>query len=298
MWENIQILLNGANVLFVTTTNMHIKAYLETILTFGHDAARTHLTAAGFCMDIAGKFDDPMSAANQERRSWTALSAEVGFSSNIHVDVLSVPRYRGEERADKQFRLYIMPIFFRLLLNNMPIQITFSKTPDNFLILNGQDTTATNNTVTKDTNVYRVVLTELELRVKKIQIGQELSVNLDRKLSGSARTRYPLTRTELKSYTIASGSSSFIWSNALLGRMPFTLVAGLTTQDSFTVSPGKNGFNFGNHNCKEFWYTVNNVDYPTRHYRPEWSDLTYRKEYRMTVDGLQGLGNNGSQLQL
>jgi hypothetical protein len=103
MWENIQILLNGANVSFVTTTNTHIKAYLETILTFGHDAARTHLTAAGFCMDIAGKFDDPMSAANLERRSWTARSAEVGFSSNIHVDVLSVPRYRGEERADKQF---------------------------------------------------------------------------------------------------------------------------------------------------------------------------------------------------
>ncbi len=45
-------------------------------------------------MDTAGKFDDPMSAANVERRSWTALSAEVGFSSNVHVDVLSVPRYR------------------------------------------------------------------------------------------------------------------------------------------------------------------------------------------------------------
>lgn len=183
----------------------------------------------------------------------------------------------------------------------MPIQITFSKTPDNFLILNGPDTEEANNTdnskkPVKDLNVYRVVLTELELRVKKIQIRQELSVDLDRKLSGGARMRYPLTRTELKSYTIASGSSSFIWSNALLGRMPFTLVAGLTTQDSFTGSPTKNGFNFGNHSCKEFWYTVNNVDYPTRHYRPEWADLTYRKEYRMTIDGLQGLGNNGSQL--
>ncbi len=94
MWENIQILLNGANVSFVTTTNTHYKAYLETILTFGHDAARTHLTAAGFCMDTAGKFDDPDSVANKERRTWTALSAEVGFSSNVHVDVLSVPRYR------------------------------------------------------------------------------------------------------------------------------------------------------------------------------------------------------------
>jgi hypothetical protein len=52
-------------------------------------------------MDTAGEFDDPMSAANVERRSWTALSAEVGFSSNVHVDVLSVPRYRGGEGADK-----------------------------------------------------------------------------------------------------------------------------------------------------------------------------------------------------
>jgi hypothetical protein len=101
MWENIQILLNGANVSFITTTNTHIKAYLETILTFGHDASRTHLTAAGFCMDIAVKFDDPMSEANVERRAWMALSAEVGFSSDIHVDVLSVPRYRGGEGADK-----------------------------------------------------------------------------------------------------------------------------------------------------------------------------------------------------
>jgi hypothetical protein len=174
----------------------------------------------------------------------------------------------------------------------MPVQITFNKTPDNFLILNGPDIVDTNNTdagkntTTKDRNVYRIVLTELELRVKKIQIRQELSVNLDRNLSGGAQMRYPLTRSQLNSYTIATGSSSFIWSNALLGCMPFTLVAGLTTQDSFTGSPTKNGFNFGNHNCKEFWYTVNNVDYPTRHYRPEWSDLSYRKEYRMTMDGL------------
>jgi hypothetical protein len=202
-------------------------------------------------------------------------------------------RRRGRgRRGDKEFRLYTMYIFFfRLLLDNMPVQITFSKTPDNCLILNGPDVTKPNNTdqskkVTKDTNVYRVVLTELELKVKKIQIRQELSVDLDRKLSGGARMRYPLTRTELKSYTIATGSSSFIWSNTLLGCMPFTLVAGLTTQDSFTGSPTKNGFNFGNHNCKEFWYTVNNVDYPTRHYRPKWSDLFYWKVYRMTMDGL------------
>jgi hypothetical protein len=97
MWENIQILLNGANVSFVTTTNTHLKAYLKTILTFGHDASRTHLTAAGFCMDTADQFDDPMSEAFKERRSWTALSDKVGFSSNIHIDVLSVPRYGAGE---------------------------------------------------------------------------------------------------------------------------------------------------------------------------------------------------------
>jgi hypothetical protein len=113
--------------------------------------------------------------------------------------------------------------FFRLLLDNMPMQITFNKTPDNFLILNGPDIVDTNNTdagkntTTKDRNVYRIVLTELELRVKKTQIRQELSVNLDRNLSGGAQMRYPLTRSQLKSYTIATGSSSFIWSNALLG---------------------------------------------------------------------------------
>jgi hypothetical protein len=100
MWENIQILLNGANVSFVTTTNTHLKAYLETILTFGYDASCTHLTAAGFCMDTAGKFDEPMSAVNVERRTWRALSSEVGFSSNIHVDILSVPRYGAEEEEE------------------------------------------------------------------------------------------------------------------------------------------------------------------------------------------------------
>jgi hypothetical protein len=136
----------------------------------------------------------------------------------------------------------------------MPVQITFSKTPDNFLILNGPDIKDTNNsdgkkTITPDSNIYCVVLTELELRVKKIQIRQELSVDLDRKLAGGARMHYPLTRTELKSYTIVSGSSSFIWSNALLGCMPLTMVAGLTTHESFTGSPKKNGFNYGNHNC-------------------------------------------------
>jgi hypothetical protein len=101
MWENIQILLNGANVSFVTTTNTHLKAYLETILTFGHDASRRHMTAAGFCMD-SGNFNNPKSEGNKARRAWTALSAEVSFSSNIHVDVLSVPRYASCENTVKQ----------------------------------------------------------------------------------------------------------------------------------------------------------------------------------------------------
>jgi hypothetical protein len=100
MWENIQILLNGANVSFVTTTNTHLKTYLKTILTFGHDASCTHLTAAGFCMD-SENFDDPESKGNKDRRKWTALSAEVGFSSDINFDVLSVPRY-GEEEEEEE----------------------------------------------------------------------------------------------------------------------------------------------------------------------------------------------------
>lgn len=78
--------------------------------------------------------------------------------------------------------------------------------------------------------------------------------------------------------------------------MPFSMVAGFMTQEGYTGSRYKNPYNFDNHNCKEFWYTVNNVDLPTRHYRPDWESLGYRKEYRITMDGLQGLGNSGSQL--
>lgn len=146
-------------------------------------------------MDTAGKFDDPDGDGNVTRRGWTANSQEVGFSAPIHVDVLTVPK---------------------LLLDNMPIQITFSKTPDNVLILNGPGKkknvtrekvtigsdgveTKTNETVEvddPDANIYRIVLTELELRVKKIQLRQELSVDLDRKLASGMRMRYPLTRSK------------------------------------------------------------------------------------------------------
>ena len=69
--------------------------------------------------------------------------------------------------------------------------------------------------------------------------------------------KYPVTRVEVKSFTINSGLSSVMLSNIVNGRIPYRIIYGLTTHESFNGDYKKSGYIFNHHNLKSTGIYIN-----------------------------------------
>ena len=266
LFQGITCTMNGTNVSFVETTHVHYKSYLQNICTYGSDAAATHLVASGFKMDTAGSFDTLTAGGNADRAGWVNKSAVIGFSSWVHCDLLETNHY---------------------LPDNMGMTLNFTRNKDYWLLL----------TAATDKDKYHIVIDELEIRVKKVQLVARIANDIERRLNAGQRLRYPIVRSQIKILNVAKGSPHFNWPNAIFGQLPFMVCCGMVEQTAYAGDVTKNGVNFQNFTVNDFWYVKNNYDLPAQHYRPDWGSRGYLREYRQMNDYLHGgRANAGDQI--
>lgn len=270
LFESVKVTLNGAHVNFIHTQDTHYKAYLETILTYGRDAAETHLRCNGFAMDKANQFDVIKgNDGAEERAKWTDLSSIVEFSSPIHNDILSVEKF---------------------LPDMLALSITLTKAPDRFLLQRLK------NYATE----YKIELKNLGIRMRKIQLPSALSTSIEASLAAGNRARYPLIRSEIKTYAIPMNTLSQRWSNIFLGQMPNTVCVGLVQEDAYQGNWELNPYNFKPFKVQDCHFTISGVTYPTEHYkfsRAKTNKASNRIAYRLMLDALgPGRANAGHQI--
>ena len=270
LFESVKVTLNGAHVNFIHTQNTHYKAYLETILTYGRDAAETHLRCNGFEMDQAGKFDVIKgNSGAEERATWTEKSGIVSFSSPIHNDILSVERF---------------------LPDMLALSITLTKTPDSFLL----------QKLKNHATEYKIQLQNLGIRMRKIQLPAALSTSIEASLAAGNRARYPLIRSEIKTYAIPQNTLSQKWNNIFLGQMPNTVCVGLVAEEAYQGKFDLNPFNFKPFKVADCHFTISGVSYPTEHYKfskAKRHKAANRRTYRLMCDALgPGRANAGHQI--
>lgn len=266
LFSGIACTMNATNVSFVESTNTHYKAYLQNICTYGQDAAKTHMKAAGFVLDDGVDLDSLDAKGNSDRRKWIHKSGVVSFSSFVHCDILETDR---------------------ILPDNMGMSLSFTRASDDFVLL----------TDDASKGKYRLVLQDLELRVHKVQLNHDVHLSIERDLANGKRFRYPIVRSQIKVLNVAQGSSSFTWSNAILGRMPFMVLTCMVENESYTGAMNKNPFNFKAFGVNDFWYTKNNYDLPVGHYKPDFSSShSHMRDYRIVCDMLHGRSNAGMQI--
>lgn len=247
-------------VSYVTSPCAHYRAYIESICSYGSEAADTHLRASGFSMDAAGKFE-AVKLADTTTGSGTALrmrqfakSATVDFCTPLHSDIL---------RVDK------------LLPNRMSLDVSLTREADAFSLM-------TEETGEK----YKIHIIGLRLHVRKIQCTEAYVGEVNRRLDEGQRARYPLTRSLVKTRQIAKGSLNVTMPNLYNGRIPQTIIVGFVDSAAFTGSLTKNPFNFQHFGINSMHLSVNSKSYPAIHYTPEFAKDMYMREYRCLNDAL------------
>lgn len=88
--RSIEVSLNGTMVSYISSPSSGYRAFLETALSYGADAMKTHLKSSGFYLDSVGK-ENVCVKANLEDKSdhkkrfeLTELSKTVDFCGPLY----------------------------------------------------------------------------------------------------------------------------------------------------------------------------------------------------------------------
>lgn len=248
-----------------SSNNYPYRAYMETLLNYGEEAKKTQLTSALFYKDTAGLMDEANPAANDDvanqglkkRAQLSARSRLLDMTGPLHSDIFL---------QDK------------LLLNGIDMKVKLTPHKAAFCLMS--------NNAEGD---YKVSITHASLMVRRVKVNPSIALSHARALEvGTAK--YPLTRVEVKAFSIPTGTMSLSKDNLFLGQLPQRLVITCVDNDSFNGALDKNPFNMKNMNLNYLSLTVDGRQIPdSRPLTPKYTlarGQNYTQAYQTLYSGL------------
>jgi hypothetical protein len=219
LFSQVDVTLNGTMITNSTNTYPY-RAYIETLLSYGPPAKKSHLTASLFFKDEAGKMDvsDPKAAAADgnkglaKRASFTSESAEVDMIGRIHSDIFFQERY---------------------MLNEVNTRIKLTRSKDAFCLMAAE-------------KAYKVQLTAAAFFVREVKISPSVYLAHAKTLQ-SGMAKYPIRRVICKTFIIPAGYLDVSHEKLFTGQLPIRLIVGCVDNTAFNGDVSKNPFN-----CEHF----------------------------------------------
>jgi len=263
-----------------TNDNYAYKSYLINILNYGVDSKSTWMECGLYTEDDLGELNNfntisvkTEGEGNSKRN--VSLPTNSGFlkrrkvfiDSNGVVDVI-IPLHCGIFHSD------------RLLKDNIPLVLSFTKNPDSFL-LKGSDA--------KD---FKITISDATLLITKCQINTDVQKAILTNLQTS-NLKYPLKPLKINEILIDTGLKRFksTFQNNVI--IPNFIIFGLVEDSAFNGDFNNNPFNFGTNKLTSIKLTINATTYSID---PDYTSNHYIQAYEKLLNGLNILGIRGNNL--
>lgn len=187
------------------------RAMIENLINYGCDARDTHLRSSFFKKDTAGLNGEDSNVGHVTRRGWTNNS-EFDLESFLHCDLMNQNKY---------------------MLSNLPMTLKFYKSKPEFSLM----------TAPNDVNKYKIKITEAVLVIRKVKIAPAVAIAHEAALLKTT-AKYPITRVEVKHFTIPKDLMTTSIDNLFIGQLPKRIIVGFVDQGFFTGSFTSNPFIF------------------------------------------------------
>jgi hypothetical protein len=187
------------------------RALLECLFNYNETAKGTHQTLQLYYKDTPGKMEDTANANTglRKRRTFTT-GKSVALFGKVNVDIFGQSKY---------------------LLNNVGINLTFTRSNPTFSLMSG---------VAKSFNVH---ITYAALQVRRVKISPSILIAHAKVLS-TKTAKYPISRVEMKSFTIPAGVQNMNIDNMIMGQVPVRVITGLVASKAMNGDLKSNPFNF------------------------------------------------------
>ena len=239
------------------------KAYLSNLLLHSKGAKGTQLQCSGWYKDTADKMNTADPSENngfRKLQSITAESATVELCGPLILDFM----------LQNKFILQNLDIALKLIPSKAEFQ-TIIKTP--------------NNEAARATAV-KVKLEKAVLYVRRVKALPSVINSIEEKLN-LQNAIYPIQRTEMLTYTIATGSKSHSKEALFRGQMPKLVFVGFVRNDAYNGSYTQNPFDFNHFNLAQIALYREGESIPFRPFTPDFSKNFYIREYMALMQSLE-----------
>ena len=124
----------------------------------------------------------------------------------------------------------------------------------------------------------RLKITEAILKVCYISLNPDMLVAHNEALKTSPAL-YPFWRSDIKIFSIAKGSHTFMTDNIFHGKVPSKIVVGLVSNAAYSGDYSKNPFNFQNMDLNYMELSVGGQPVPNRPFNPNFNEKDYVASY-------------------
>ena len=130
---------------------------------------------------------------------------------------------------------------------------------------------------------YKLKITDAVLKVYHISLDPKMIVAHNEALKISPAL-YPFWRSDIKSFTVASSSLSFMTDNIYHGKIPSKLIIALVSNSSYSGSYDKNPFFFKHMDLNYLEVTVDGQSVPNRALSPNFEGGDFVSSYLSLLD--------------
>lgn len=213
---------------------------METLLSY-EGTNNTAISAGGFLMDTAGKYD----TIGDDNKGWKSRKkvGECDFAGAINVDLFKCETFLAPGNR----------ITLKLVRNS-----------DQFVLM------------ASGTENYKIKIIDLALHVRRIRLDPMI---VNKVVSPTAPQQYLTSYTELKDYPLASGLQQ--WSTILYrgDKLPNHIIVGQVLTAAMVGSYSKNPFNFQHFKLSRINLKLNGIRIPTEPLTPDFTNRVYMREY-------------------
>lgn len=210
--ERVELLLGQARVQVNPTDSIYgLRSYVETLLNYGEDAKKSHLTQALYYADsYTGDMDAATSVGYKRRSGMFADGATVCLRGYMNCPLM------------QQSKLLLNQCALRLVLH--------LKSPKYCLQYKVADV--------NDSVAFEIV--EANLRLCQVQVDPSIQLGHEAALASGASAKYNIMHPMCNHHTIAANATNFSYQNLFAGEVPSLLYVILQSADRFEGSAAKN----------------------------------------------------------
>ena len=246
-------------------TGYAYKGIIDVLLENDKNEMESELTESLFYRDRARSMDLKSNIGFTEREAFCRKSAIFEIQGKLHIDLC-----RQE----------------RVLLN--AVQFTLKLTPARESFRLFREAPSQTGTAAP---TYKVEILNALLKVPMIKPTPAMLLGHGEGLKNGPAL-YPFERTEIKTFVIPSGQSSWPIENLFISRIPKRLIVAFVTSEAFSGEFSKNPFNFQHFKLSYLCLTVDGACVPSRAMQLDFSNDIYLDAYHtifsLTPDEMPG----------